>query len=94
MGVPYRYEYPIATTKWYEFHPDFYCLNIRTREEFAWEHCGMMDDPGYTSNLVSKLREYGEMGYWLGKNLILTFETISNPLNIKTLEKTIEKYLL
>ena len=39
-------------------HPDFYCLNLRTRQEFAWEHFGMMDDPDYASTTAEKLRLY------------------------------------
>ena len=56
--VPYRYEFPLlvdrnpeadAGSDFCEFHPDFYCLNLRTRQEFAWEHFGMMDDPEYAA---------------------------------------------
>lgn len=37
--IPYRYEYPVKL-KTYTAHPDFYCLNLRTRQEYLWEHLG------------------------------------------------------
>ena len=44
MKIPYHYEFPIKLlsengTKT-TFHPDFLCLNRRTRKEFLWEHFG------------------------------------------------------
>ena len=29
---------------------DFICLNLRTRQEFIWEHFGMMNDAEYASS--------------------------------------------
>ncbi len=94
MGVPYRYEYPIEVSFHLVFHTDFYCLNLRTRKEYAWEHFGMMDNPTYANNAIKKIEAYEKAGFWLGSNLIATFETSENPLNIKILEKTIQNYLM
>lgn len=94
MGVPYRYEYPIQFSSGHKVHPDFYCLNIRTRREYAWEHFGMMDDEEYANNAIRKMEVYENNGYWLGKNLITTFETSSKPISVKILEQTIKHYLL
>lgn len=104
MGVPYRYEFPLLMDKNaddtdfpdYDFcrlHPDFYCLNLRTREEFAWEHFGMMDDPEYASRAAEKLQLYIENGFFPGKNLIITMETTKKPLSSKTLKSIIKTYL-
>ena len=41
MGIPFRYEYPKTIGK-ILVHPDFTCLNVRTRKEFIWEHFGMV----------------------------------------------------
>lgn len=93
LGIPYRYEFPVAL-KSFDVHPDFYCLNIRTRKEFVWEHFGMMDSPEYAQNAVSKLNAYSESGYIPGVNFISTFETTSSPLNTKTVEKLAKELLL
>lgn len=46
FGVPYKYEYPLKLRK-FTAYPDFYCLNLRTRKEYYWEHFGMMDNVEY-----------------------------------------------
>ncbi len=96
MGVPYRYEYPITLNDnghTFTMHPDFLCLNLRTRQEFIWEHFGMMDDADYSSKTVKKLRTYAQNGIYSGHNLIATSETAELPLNTQLLEKTITEYL-
>lgn len=94
MGIPYRYEYPILFASGRKIYPDFYCLNARTREEFIWEHFGMMDNPEYANHAVRKLDEYQKNEYWCGKNMIATFETAEKPLNVSVIEKMIEQFLL
>ncbi len=75
-------------------HPDFLCMNTRTRSEFYWEHFGLMDDPDYSKNTAGKLRLYTENGILPGRNLIITMETQTEPPSIKALEKLIEEFLL
>ena len=38
-------------------HPDFCCLNVRTRQEIFWEHLGMLDDPNYVAKNFMRLRQ-------------------------------------
>ena len=76
-----------------QLHPDFYCLNLRTRQEFAWEHFGMMDDPDYAARATEKLGLYAENGFFPGKNLIITMETSARPLSSKLLKSVIQTYL-
>ena len=103
-GVPYRYEFPLLMDKNaedpdfpdYDFcrlHPDFYCLNLRTRQEFAWEHFGMMDNLDYASSTTEKLQLYAENGFFPGKNLIITMETSKKQLSSKMLKEIIRTYL-
>ena len=101
-GVPYRYEFPLGIDKNAEvsgnsdfchLHPDFYCLNLRTRQEFAWEHFGMMDDPAYAARATEKLELYAENGFFPGKNLIITMESSAKPLSSKLLKSVIKTYL-
>lgn len=75
-------------------HPDFLCLNTRTRQEFYWEHFGLMHDPDYSKKAAGKLRLYTENGILPGRNLIITMETQTDPPSIRTLEKLIEEFLL
>ena len=94
MGIPYRYEYPISFGRGFNVYPDFYCLNIQTREEYIWEHFGMMDAKEYADKAIKKINGYNKQGYWLGKNLIVTFETSQTPINVVLVEQIIKMYLL
>lgn len=75
------------------FHPDFTCLNIRTRKEFIWEHFGMMEDSEYAKSAVEKERIYASAGYVQGVNFIATTETTDMPLNSQYVEMIAEKLL-
>lgn len=101
-GVPYRYEFPLFMyrsetvnddTDFCQLHPDFYCLNVRTRKEYAWEHFGMMDDQDYAAHAAEKLQLYAENGFFPGKNLIITMETSAKPVSSKLLKSVIKTYL-
>lgn len=92
--IPYHYEVPVKINSTLTFHPDFLCLNKRTRQEFYWEHCGKMDDREYSGNLVKRLAIYAQKGIIPGKNLILSMETLGQPLNTKDIEKLIAAYLI
>ncbi len=98
LNIPYRYEFPreIITEKGIRrtFHPDFICLNIRTRQEFIWEHFGKMDDAEYASSAAQKLRLYEKNGIFPGKNLIISMETSTSPINSMQVEKTAKQYLI
>ena len=74
-------------------HPDFLCLNLRTRQEFIWEHFGLMDDPAYSSKAVQKLNTYNENCIHPGLNLIISTETTELPLNTKHIENLINTFL-
>lgn len=98
-NVPYRYEFPLVIEReegekdYCEFHPDFYCLNVRTRAEYAWEHLGMMDDSEYSARAVEKLALYSANGYFPGKNLIITMESKSAPISSREINRIINEYL-
>ena len=94
MNIPYRYEYKITFQNGQSRRPDFMLLNVRTRKEFFWEHAGMMDNPSYMDDFVSKINLYETNGIIQGKNLIITYETSKIPLNMRTVDKLIKTYLL
>lgn len=76
------------------FYPDFTCLNKRTRQEFIWEHFGMMDNPNYARNAIEKQRSYAAAGYIPGINFIATTETTDHPLNIPYIEQMTKSLLM
>ena len=102
-GVPYRYEFPIKlnlnagdasqAADIRTFHPDFYCLNLRTRKEYIWEHFGMMDDSEYSARAAEKIILYQQNGYYPGKNLIITMETSKTKPSSIELNQIIQEYL-
>ncbi len=73
--------------------PDFTCLNLRTRQEFVWEHFGKMDDADYVGETMEKLDVYERNGLVLGKNFVFTMETKARPLDSRRIQAVIDRYL-
>ncbi len=83
LGIPYRYEAELRLKSGKKKYPDFTLLKIRTGEIIYHEHLGLLDDEQYRKTNLEKLDEYSKNGIYLGKNLILTYETEGHYLNIK-----------
>ena len=95
-GIPYRYEYPLnlkSSNSNITLYPDFTCLNVHTRQEFIWEHFGLMDNAEYEKNAAGKLRLFIENRIMPGRNLIITMETKKEPLSTRSIEKLIIEFL-
>ena len=89
----YKYERPLELMqgdKIQVIYPDFTILNIQTGKITYWEHAGRMDDPKYANQFVYKVNGYMSNGIMPGRDLIFTYETMSNPLNIQNALKLIE----
>lgn len=54
----------------------------------------MMDDEEYVAHAMQKIETYAGNGILPGKNLILTHETSQRPLNVKTVQKLIDAFLI
>lgn len=83
--IPYRYEYPIklsSNNRDITVRPDFQILNKYRRSVIYHEHFGLIDKPEYMENMLFKLELYAQNGIHTGKNLILTFESSTHPLNM------------
>ena len=97
MSIPYRYEFPLELKtedgRRIKLHPDFCCLNLKTRQEFYWEHFGMMDDQDYAEKAVAKLKLYAHNGIFPGRNLIISTESSTQPLSTKVIEKIAREFL-
>jgi len=91
--IPFRYECALYLGRT-PLYPDFTILHPQTEEIFYWEHFGMMDDPSYGKNAVSKLQTYISHGFIPSIHLITTYETAQNPLSTEIVQKTIEHYFL
>lgn len=94
LSIPYRYEYPLKLSSGRVVYPDFTCLNIRTRDEFIWEHFGRMNDADYQAKTFRKLDSFAVEGYIHGINLIYTMENDVRPVNPKTIEILARTFLL
>ena len=92
-NVPYHYEYPFIIGG-EQKRPDFYCLNVRTKKEYLWEHFGMMDNFEDAQKNVEKINKMAANGYIHGQNCIFTFETSTLPLNTRIIQLMIDEFLL
>ena len=94
MDIPYRYEYPLKLKGFGTIYPDFTMLNLITRREVYMEHFGMMDNPEYCQKAISKIEQYEKNGIYIGKNLIVTFETSKQLLNMSVVENMLKEVLM
>lgn len=94
MSIPYHYEKPLNLPDFGWIRPDFTLLNVHTRQEFYWEHLGMVDSAAYVEENVKRLNAYIKAGIIPGKNLILTWETKNSPLDWRVVETLINTFLI
>ena len=94
LRIPYKYECPLTLSGGKIIYPDFTIWDINNRREVYWEHRGMMDSPDYAVHSVQRLKEYCQNGIFLGKNLIITEETSSVPLDTRYIDDIIKCYFL
>lgn len=83
LRIPYHYEKALRLSTGEFRYPDFTLLKVSERKDYYLEHFGLFDDAWYRSASLRKLNEYNANGIYTGKNLILTFETTDNPLDIE-----------
>lgn len=95
--ILYKYEKPLellVDRKVKTIYPDFTILNIHTGKVWYWEHAGRMDDPVYANEFVKKTNSYMANGFMLGKDVIFTYETMANPLEIFAIRRIVEDMLV
>ena len=91
MKIPYRYEFPLHLKNVGTLNPDFTLLDIYERKTVIYEHFGMMDDPVYCKNTLRKIEQYEKAGYYLGRQLLCTFESNQHVLDMKHFELMIKE---
>lgn len=94
--VLYKYERPLeiiekGRTK--IIYPDFTILNINTGKMMYWEHAGLLDNSYYASEFVKKINNYIENGLLPGKDIIITFESQMNVLDIGVVKKLVKSLI-
>lgn len=89
--IPFRYESALVLDD-VLFYPDFTIRHPETGAYYYWEHFGLMDDPSYARNAAGKLQLYFSNGIIPTINLIITYETKTNPLSSELVEKIIAHY--
>ncbi len=91
--IPFRYECCLNLNG-ISLYPDFTIMHPKSHELFYWEHFGMIDNPTYANNAMSKLHNYISNGIYPNINLITTYETKDKPLDTSTIEALIKLFLL
>lgn len=90
-GIPYRYECPLKVGNMV-IHPDFSMLRVSDGKVIYHEHCGMMDDPAYADEMVSRVNAYNQAGIIQGDRLTFSFESASAPLDVRLIDSLINGY--
>lgn len=91
--ILYKYERPLNLTirgMTKTVYPDFTIINVHTGKIIYWEHAGRMDDLDYAEEFVKKMNTYVSNGLLPGRDIILTFETQGNPLDIGVVKKIVK----
>lgn len=91
--IPFRYDAALQLGQDI-YYPDFTIRHPKTGEYFYWENNGMMDDPGYIRRTFTKLEVYTLHGIIPGKQLITTYETLDEPLNVEEVQEIVNRYFL
>lgn len=87
-GILFRYEQELMLGE-HRIYPDFAVLLPNRRRVVYWEHLGMLDDGDYVLKSMAKLNEYAQHGFYLGINLIITYESRQHPLTVRDVDEKI-----
>ncbi len=93
LDIPYRYECALTLYNNKIVFPDFTILDVRCRREIYLEHFGIMDNPDYARTMVFKVSQYEKSGIFPNDNLLMTFETQQQPIDLVQLEQMLKLQL-
>lgn len=83
-GVAFVYESPVLLrNRW--VYPDFKLLRSSDRRIILWDHFGMMGNQEYRVDAENKMSGYIRNGYWPMDNLITTFDSGNDSVDISQL---------
>ena len=95
-NIIYKYEKPleiIENGRKKTIYPDFTIMNVHTGKVVYWEHAGLMDDAVYANDFVRKMNLYVTNGLMIGKDVVVSFETKENALDIRVVKKMVRELL-
>lgn len=90
--IIYKYEKPLEINENGRkkiIYPDFTIMNVHTGKMVYWEHAGLMDDAVYANDFVRKMNLYMTNGLMIGKDVVVSFETKENALDIRVVKKMV-----
>ena len=93
LGLSIVYEPPLQIGG-YTFNPDFMAPHPITGIPIYHEHFGMMDDEEYATKTKWKIGKYAAYGYLPFKNIIFTYESESEPLDVMSVRSIIESVFM
>lgn len=93
MEIPYKYECPVVLKDGKTKYPDFTILDVSRRRIIYHEHMGLIDNDEYRLTNLKKVMDYSKNGIFMGKNLIITFETKEYPLDMRTIRTMLTEIL-
>ena len=94
--ILYKYEKPLEVMengRQKTIYPDFTILNKHTGKVTYWEHAGRMDDSHYANEFVKKMNTYIDNDLLLGRDVVVSFESLSNPLDIKVVKRLVKQII-
>lgn len=94
--ILYKYERPleiIENGRKKTIYPDFTILNKHTGEIIYWEHAGRMDDSYYANEFVKKMNTYIANDLLPGRDVVVSLEASSNPLDIKVVKRLVKQII-
>lgn len=92
-NIPYICEPEVRLRDGRYKYPDFALLNVKSGTTWYWEHLGLIEKDEYATNNFEKLMDYEECGLIVGKNLIISMETMERPLEIKAVAGKVKEFL-
>ena len=91
LHIPYRYECRLELDG-HILYPDFTIRHPVTGEYYYWEHAGMLDNPSYAAGFLGKLRLYITNGILPDHQLILTYESNTQPFDISIAQDKLREF--
>ena len=94
--ILYKYERPLEVVengRQKTIYPDFTIINKHTGEITYWEHAGRMDDPNYANEFVRKMNTYIANDLLLGRDVVVSYESLGNPLDIKVVKQLVKQII-
>ena len=87
--IPYAYEPKFILYDGRAVYPDFALYAVSSDYTVYWEHLGLADDMEYAFRNNKKIIAYEKSGLVVGKTLIISYESVDSPLDMKVIkEKT------